>query len=195
MEQKEGNVSMPSFSQTLLVMGVTVILIAIGVFVYGVDVHIPIVLELAFASAVGVFVLKRPWEDLAKGMERGVMVAMQGVFILLAVGILIGAWIKSGIVPSMIYYGLCILTPKFFLLASLLICSVVSLATGTSWGTSGSIGLALMGVAAVLVFLLLSRRALLFLEVILVIKCLPFLTLLIWLQLLLGLVFIRTLRL
>ena len=148
MEEKEKNVTMPSFFQALLVIGATVLLIALGVFVYGVDVHIPIVLALAFAGAVGTFVLKRSWEDLAKGMERGVMVAMQGVFILLLVGILMGSWIKSGVVPSMIYYGLGILTPKFFLLASLLICSVVSLATGSSWGTSGTIGIALMGVAA-----------------------------------------------
>jgi NhaC family Na+:H+ antiporter len=61
---------------------------------------------------------------------------------------LIGTWIQSGVVPTMIYYGLGIISPSFFLAATLIICSIVSLATGSSWGTSGTVGIALMGIGA-----------------------------------------------
>ncbi len=63
------------------------------------------------------------------------------------VGILIRVWIVGGIVPSMIYYGLKLLSPSVFLVAAVLICSITSLATGTSWGTMGTMGLALIGIA------------------------------------------------
>src|SRR5699024_4256726 len=58
-----------------------------------------------------------------------------------------GVWILAGVVPSMIYYGLMILKPSIFLVATVLICSITSLATGSSWGTAGTMGIALMGVA------------------------------------------------
>jgi NhaC family Na+:H+ antiporter len=62
------------------------------------------------------------------------------------IGILIGVWILSGVVPTLLYYGLKILHPKIFLPATLIICSITSLATGSSWGTSGTIGIALIGI-------------------------------------------------
>ncbi len=68
------------------------------------------------------------------------------ILILLMVGALSGAWLISGIIPSMIYYGLEILSPRIFLPATLLICSLVSLATGSSWSTSATVGIALIGI-------------------------------------------------
>lgn len=82
------------------------------------------------------------------GIISGISMAMQAILILMMVGLIVGSWIHSGVVPSLIYYGLNILSPRIFLLASLLITSVVSLATGSSWGTSGTVGIALMGVGA-----------------------------------------------
>ena len=75
------------------------------------------------------------------------MTGMQACLILYTVGPLVGTWIVSGVVPSMIYYGLSILSPSIFLLATLIICTIVALATGTSWGTAGTVGIALMGIA------------------------------------------------
>jgi len=66
--------------------------------------------------------------------------------ILAIIGILIGVWILSGVVPTLLYYGLKILHPSIFLPATLIICSITSLATGTSWGTAGTIGIALIGI-------------------------------------------------
>lgn len=71
---------------------------------------------------------------------------MQSVIILLAVGALIGAWIVSGTVPTLIYFGLKLINPKIFLLSAVLFCSILSLATGTSYGSAGTGGLAMMGI-------------------------------------------------
>lgn len=71
---------------------------------------------------------------------------MQSILILAIVGMMIGVWLLSGTIPTMIYYGLKLLSPKIFLIAAVLICSITSLATGTSWGTMGTMGLALMGI-------------------------------------------------
>ena len=71
---------------------------------------------------------------------------MQAMLILLMVGLLISSWLGSGVIPAMIYYGLAILKPGIFLIAACLICSIVSLATGSSWGTAGTMGIALIGI-------------------------------------------------
>ena len=81
------------------------------------------------------------------GILKGIVLAPVAIIILAIVGILVGVWLVSGVVPTMIYYGLKVLNPSIFLVATLLICSITSLATGTSWGTMGTMGLALMGIA------------------------------------------------
>ena len=68
--------------------------------------------------------------------------------VLICVGMIIGVWIASGTVPTLIYYGLTLVSPQMFLAAAMLLCSVVSLALGTSWGTVGTVGLALMGIGS-----------------------------------------------
>ena len=77
------------------------------------------------------------WEAIEKSMMDGIYKALQSVCILVIVGILIGVWINAGVVPTMIFYGLKVLKPAIFFIASVLICSITSLATGTSWGTIG----------------------------------------------------------
>ena len=76
--------------------------------------------------------------------------AMHALLILLIVGSLIGVWILSGVVPTMIYYGIKMINPTVFLQVSLIICSVVSLATGSSWSTVGTVGIALIGIGQTL---------------------------------------------
>jgi NhaC family Na+:H+ antiporter len=92
------------------------------------------------------------WKEIETGMLNGITNSLQAIVILLIIGILIGVWILSGVVPTMLYYGLKILHPKIFLAAALIICSITSLATGTSWGTTGTIGIALIGIGAGLGF-------------------------------------------
>ena len=137
----------PSLALTLAVFLSAAALIGASVLVWEVDIHIALILSAMIAIAFGVVVLKYDYATIEKGIIDGIMTGMQACLILYTVGPLIGTWIVSGVVPTMIYYGLAILSPSIFLFATLLICSVVSLSTGTSWGTSGTVGIALMGIA------------------------------------------------
>ena len=97
------------------------------------------------AASVAAF-WKHPWKEIQEGMVHGISLAMGAILILMVVGTMIGTWISGGIVPSMIYYGLKVLSPGIFLVATLIICSIVSLGTGSSWSTAGTVGVALVGV-------------------------------------------------
>lgn len=83
-------------------------------------------------------------------MCSGIVRAFPALCIFILIGALIGSWIQGGIIQTLIFYGLQILSPAFFLPAGLLVCSVVSLATGTSWGTAGTMGIAFMAMGQVL---------------------------------------------
>ncbi len=111
----------------------------------GVDPHLPLIAASGVAALVG-WRLGFSWREMEEGMIGGIVTALAACVILLIVGILIGTWILSGIVPTMIYYGLAILSPGIFLAAACGICAMVSLATGSSWSTAGTVGIALMGV-------------------------------------------------
>ncbi|MCK4495606.1 MAG: Na+/H+ antiporter NhaC, partial [Candidatus Aminicenantes bacterium] len=107
--------------------------------------HIPLICASAVAAAVAIF-HKHRWKEIQEGMVHGITLAMGAILILMIVGTMIGTWIQGGIVPSMIYYGLKSLSPGIFLVATLIICSIVSLGTGSSWSTAGTVGVALIGV-------------------------------------------------
>ncbi len=109
------------------------------------ELHIPLIASAIFATVVAV-ANGYKWDFLEQGVLASINRSMQAILILLIVGILIGAWIAGGVVPAMIYYGLKILSPSIFLVAGCLICCIVSLATGSSWTTAGTIGIALIGV-------------------------------------------------
>jgi len=87
------------------------------------------------------------WADIEKAMINGISLSMGAIFILLAVGSLIGTWILSGTVPTMIYFGLQILNPSWFYPATCIICCIVALSIGSSWTTAATIGVALMGIS------------------------------------------------
>ena len=108
--------------------------------------HIPLFTSAIFAALVGMFVLKMKWAEIEEGIVETIKMAMGAIIILMIIGMVIGTWRQSGVVGAMIYYGLKILSPKIFLLATLLITSIVSMATGSSWTTAGTIGVALMGI-------------------------------------------------
>lgn len=114
----------------------------------GQDVHIPLILGSLIASIVAITRLGYTWKEVEDGIVSTISDTMQAILILAIIGMIIGTWILGGIVPTLIYYGLQILSPSFFLIASCLLCGVVSLATGSSWTTAGTVGIALMGVAA-----------------------------------------------
>ncbi|NLA70213.1 MAG: Na+/H+ antiporter NhaC [Clostridiales bacterium] len=122
-----------------------VAVMSIGIVVFKVDPHIPMFIGVVIAAIV-TMTLGYKWSTIEKMMVNGIGKAMQSILILAIVGMMIGVWLLSGTIPTMIYYGLKLLSPKFFLVATVLICSVTSVATGTSWGTIGTMGLALIGI-------------------------------------------------
>ena len=128
-----------------------VLFISLAILRYESDAQVPILLGVLIAAIIGMRA-GYSWKEIETGMLNGITNALQAIVILLIIGILIGVWILSGVVPTMLYYGLKILHPKIFLPAALLICSISSLATGSSWGTSGTIGIALIGIGGGLGF-------------------------------------------
>ncbi|MZQ98174.1 MAG: Na+/H+ antiporter NhaC [Acidaminobacter sp.] len=113
---------------------------------WGGDPHIPILMAAVVAAIVSVFGLGYTWKELEDGIIDTIKMSMQALLIVMIIGMIIGTWILGGIVPTMIYYGLKLLSPSIFLVATVLLCSVVSLATGSSWTTAGTVGIALVGV-------------------------------------------------
>lgn len=111
-----------------------------------VPVQIPLVAATAVA-ALGAWRLGLSWTEIHESLLNGIRLSLGAVLILLVVGMLIGTWIASGIVPMLILRGLELLSAEAFLLAACLICCVVSLVTGSSWTTAGTVGIALIGVA------------------------------------------------
>ncbi len=107
--------------------------------------HIPLVFATVVAAVVALK-LGYSWRHIEKGMVNGIALAMNAILILLVIGVLVATWIQAGIVPAMIAYGLDILSPSVFLPASCLICVLVSLATGSSWSTAATVGIALIGI-------------------------------------------------
>ena len=107
-------------------------------------------IALVLATAVAALVGQRTgirWRDCQEGIIDGIGVGLGPTLILLSVGMLIGTWILSGTVPTMIYYGVQILNPQIFYAASAVICAIVAISVGSSWTVAGTLGIGLMGIA------------------------------------------------
>ena len=133
--------------QIILVMLVLMLTLTWTILVTEGYVHMALIISAVFATIVAV-ANGFKWVYIEKGIITNIGRSMQAILILLCIGMLIGTWIAGGIVPSLIYYGLKILSPGIFLVATCVICAIVSLATGSSWTTAGTVGIALIGVGA-----------------------------------------------
>lgn len=144
----------PSLVAAFLPIIVLIGLLGVNVYLYGEDSSYgPNQIALLMAAAAAVIVgisLKIPFGRMLKGIERSIGSALVAMLILLLIGSLAGTWMMSGVVPAMIYYGLDILNPKIFLFASAVVCAVVSVATGSSWSTVATVGIALLGIGSAL---------------------------------------------
>ena len=136
---------LPSMLQVTLVLG-TFLALAFS-FTAKLDLPIQLALCIGWFLAMGLGIkLGHSYKDLEGAAAEGIFKGTGAILILLAVGALVGTWIAGGIVPSIIYYGLMSIHPSIFLLATLIICSMTALATGTSWGAAGTAGIAMMGI-------------------------------------------------
>lgn len=132
--------------QVLIVMIIMLLLLYYEIMVSNSgEAHIALIVAAIVATIVAV-ANGWKWSFLEKGILAAINRSMQAMLILMVVGLMIGSWIAGGVVPAMIYYGLMILSPGVFLMAGCILCSIVSLATGSSWTTAGTIGVALIGV-------------------------------------------------
>lgn len=144
MSNEETRTTSPGLAVSIGVfLGIVAILI-FGITVLKADLHVLLILGIMLTGIVSVKYGFR-MEDLVKGMQASISRAFTALVIFILIGGVIGTWISSGTVPVLIYYGLEFVNPRVFLPAGLIVCSITSMTTGTSWGTVGTVGLALMG--------------------------------------------------
>ena len=151
---KENKLRTPTFFESIFPILFLIIFLSINVFIFkdssldGSN-QIVLIVSASVASAIALNIGFK-WSELQKGIVNSISSAIPSILILFLVGSLAGSWMLSGIVPAMIYYGIQLLNPKIFLIASCLICIIVSVATGSSWTTSATIGIALIGIGKAL---------------------------------------------
>ena len=139
-----------SIGVALLPIIFLVLLLSINVFIYGDDSlngtnQFILILSGLFGASIG-FIYKISYKKILTSISNSVKSVTGALLILLFVGALAGTWMISGIIPAMVYYGLKILDPNIFLPACIVICSIISVATGSSWTTSATVGIALVGI-------------------------------------------------
>jgi NhaC family Na+:H+ antiporter len=147
----ERRIREPSYLDALLPLAVLAILITGAVSLFGLDAMdgpLQVALILS-AMSVALIVLKNghSWEAVAEASRKGVASVVSAIFILFAVGALIGTWNMAGTIPTLVYYGIQIVNPDWFYPAAFLTCAVIAVAIGSSWTTSGTIGVGLVGLA------------------------------------------------
>lgn len=141
-----------TLTQSMIPVIFLIVFLGLNVFVFKDDAtygsnQIALLLSAAVATSVGFF-NGVSFKSVMEHVSSNIKDTTPAILILLFVGALAGSWLISGIVPGMIYYGLQILNPKIFFVACVLICIVVSMATGSSWTTSATIGIALIGIGS-----------------------------------------------
>lgn len=153
----QGHTRAPKVFDALIPLAFLIILLVINIQVFGTDglsgsSQIVLILSAVVAALVAIYRLGFHWETLQDGIVKSISAAMSSILILFLIGALAGTWLLSGIVPAMIYYGLQVLSPGIFLFAACVVCAVVSMATGSSWTTVATVGVALLGIGKALGF-------------------------------------------
>ena len=144
----------PSLLLAFIPIILLIVLLGLNVWLFGDNTlsgsnQLTLLFSAAIAALLGYF-LNVPWKKMLDGAIASISSAMGALIILLLIGSLAGTWMLSGIVPAMIYYGLDILSPSIFLFACCIVCAIVSLATGSSWSTIATIGIAMLGIGTAL---------------------------------------------
>lgn len=144
---RKGNEKRPSFIGALFVILFLCVAMYVQIFVIHEDwvTHITLIIASVVAAVVAM-ISGFTWDDIQEGILYGCKIAMLPMLILMLVGVLIASWIPAGTIPTLIYYGLKILSPSVFLVTVCFVCSVASLATGSSWTTGATFGVAFMGI-------------------------------------------------
>ena len=139
-----------SLSIALVPILFLITLLSLNVYYYGDDAlsganQMTLLLSGAFCSFLAI-IRGTPWSKILEGIRSSISDTLPALLILLLIGALAGTWLISGIVPAMIYYGLQIVNPTYFLIAACIVSAIISLVTGSSWSTIATIGVALLGI-------------------------------------------------
>ncbi len=153
----KGQPKAPRILDALIPILFLIVLLIVNIRIFGTDSlsgsnQMVLILSATVAGSIAVFKLGISWETLQDGIVKSIGSAMSAILILFLIGALAGTWLMSGIVPAMIYYGLKVLSPEIFLFAACFISSIVSVATGSSWTTVATVGVALLGIGKALGF-------------------------------------------
>jgi NhaC family Na+:H+ antiporter len=144
----------PSLTDALIPVGSLIFLIALTIYLFGTDAtNGPLQVALLLSASVAALVAHKNGHQyfvLSEAVVGGISTAMGAIFILLAVGALIGTWNLSGTTATVVYYGIELLRPEIFYPTAALVCFAIGLVTGSSWTTAGTIGVAFVGMAPVL---------------------------------------------
>jgi hypothetical protein len=144
----------PSLLDAIVPLVALVVLIGGSLALFGLDaLDGPIQVALVLCAMVAALVVLKNghhWEDIQAAGQQAVASITSTVFILLAVGALIGTWNMSGTIPTLVYYGIQVLSPTWYYAATALICGVIAMSIGSSWTTAGTIGVGLVGIALML---------------------------------------------
>lgn len=130
----------------LLPLVIMIVVMILSIVVYEQGPHVPLIIGTSIAALVAWKKGGFNWKEIEEMMYKGIKLALPAIVIIMLVGLIIGAWIGGGVVATMIYYGLKIISPSVFLVTIAIICAVVALAIGSSWATMGTIGVAGMGI-------------------------------------------------
>ncbi len=136
---------LPSFLHAVICIAGVFLMISLGMFVYEISLHAIIFLALMWVG-VQAGILGYAFADIRNMMNSGIIKALPAIYIFLLIGMVIASFMQSGTIASLLYYGIDLLSPAIFLAAGLVLCSFMSVATGTSWGTVGTVGIVLIGI-------------------------------------------------
>lgn len=139
----------PGLILSLVPVVILITILAVGVIIFGEDVtsgpsQIALVTAAIITCLIGMLFLKVPWEHFSDAMGDNMSKTSEAIFILLMIGALTSTWMLSGVVPTMIYWGLKLIHPSIFLLVTFMLCSIISILAGSSWTTVGTIGVAML---------------------------------------------------
>ena len=135
----------PSFGASTIVCLGIILILTCGIVIFEIGIHVLLILALVLAAAFS-YSYGYSTGEMVDGMKSSLGRATPAMIIFILIGTIMGSWIHSGTVPALIYYGLEFINAQYFLPMGLVVCSLTSLATGTSWGTAGTVGIALMGI-------------------------------------------------
>ena len=136
----------PSFLLAVTPILVMIVGLAVGVGYMKLKVE-PIILIAALVAGGIAWRLGYSWKELQEGVIEKISSSLPALMILWAVGLLIGSWVFSGTIPMIIYYGVDLISPEYLVFTAFIIAAIISTTTGTSWGSAGTVGVAIMGIA------------------------------------------------